>query len=84
MQNLAFGKEERTNVKRNHAAHLSYQRELLELHELLHINPHLEVNFKCKKNWKYLIFSGFSSGSINLRGALENSEDLYLCTGNLF
>lgn len=63
---LAFSKEERPNLEHNHAAGLRYQRELLELHELLHINPYLEVNFKCKKSWKYLSFSGFHSRSINL------------------
>lgn len=41
IQNLFFGREERTNLEHSHAANLSYQRELLELHDLLHISPYL-------------------------------------------
>ena len=62
IQNLAFGKDERKTLKPKHAASLSYQRKLLELHEMLHVSPHLEINFKHRKSWKLFFF--FSQDSI--------------------
>lgn len=53
IRNLAFGKEERKNLKPRHAASWSYQRELLELCEMLQVNPCLEINFKYKKSWNF-------------------------------
>lgn len=52
-ENLAFAKEEGKKLKPKHEASLSYQRKLLELHEMLRINPHLEINFRYKKSWNF-------------------------------